>query len=93
MTKEEILNSAVLTPMKTGYTPTDETIEKLFGEIFTEGMTTYDKVKACYDAVIYNTEYGKSFNSLEVPIVQREYGFIAYRDATIMPLSSTVPRP
>ena len=46
-------------------------------------MTTYEKVKACYDEVIYNTKYAASFDSRMVPVVQREYGFIAYRDAYI----------
>ncbi len=58
-TVQGILNSAPLNPRSTGYAATDAKIQEIFNQIFTPGMTTYDKVKACYDYIIYNTSYAR----------------------------------
>lgn len=52
------LNSAVLTPTTTGYAPADEVVAAVLAGITTPQMTTYEKVKACYDYIINNTTYG-----------------------------------
>lgn len=53
------MNSAPLNPRSTGYASTDAKIQEIFNQIFTSGMSTYDKVKACYDYIIYNTSYAR----------------------------------
>ena len=58
-TVQGILNSALLNPRSTGYASTDAKIQEIFNQIFTSGMSTYDKVKACYDYIIYNTSYAR----------------------------------
>lgn len=57
-TIENILNKAKLNPMKTGNVYLDEKVEEIFSQIFKPGMTTYDKVKACYDYLITKCSYG-----------------------------------
>ncbi len=58
-TPQGILNSAPLNPRSTGYAATDAKIQEIFNQIFTSGMTTYDKVKACYDYIITHTSYAR----------------------------------
>lgn len=58
-TVQGILNSAPLSPRSTGYASTDAKIQEIFNQIFTPGMSTYDKVRACYDYIIYNTTYAR----------------------------------
>lgn len=55
---ENILNNATLNPFRSDFTPAYEEIDKVFSSIFKDGMTTYDKVKACYDYLINNCSYG-----------------------------------
>jgi hypothetical protein len=57
---EKILNSASLTPMLTGNEQLDSIVSGIFAKIITPKMTTYQKVKACYDYLIKNTAYGSS---------------------------------
>ena len=57
---ETMIDACRLVPTKTGYTPLDDAVEKLFGEIFTPGMKTSEKVKTCYDWLIDNCSYGSS---------------------------------
>lgn len=57
-TPSTILNAATLTPMLTNFKPLDHLVGEIFAQIFTDKMTTYDKVKACYDYLIEHTEYG-----------------------------------
>ena len=49
---EEILNNASLNPQYSEYIPLNEEVDKLLKEITTSDMTTYQKVKACYDYLI-----------------------------------------
>lgn len=58
---KDLINSAKLIPIKTG-TCADDIVDQVFSEIFYEGMTTYDKVKACYDYLINHTVYGINEN-------------------------------
>lgn len=62
---KEILNAATLKPTLTNYAELDAMVDNLFAEIFTPDMSTYDKVKACYDYLINHTEYG--FNN-DIPL-------------------------
>lgn len=55
---ETILNAATLNPMKTNDAELDALIDSVFAQILQPGMTTYQKVKACYDYLINNASYG-----------------------------------
>lgn len=55
---ETVLNNAVLTPTATGYEPADQAVEMVLSGITTPEMTTYQKVKMCYDHLINNCSYG-----------------------------------
>ena len=55
---ETILNAATLNPMKTNDAELDALIDQIFAQIIQPGMTTYQKVKACYDYLINNASYG-----------------------------------
>ncbi len=57
---ENVLNNATLNPFRSDFTPAYEEIDKVFSSIFKDGMTTYDKVKACYDYLINNCSYGRN---------------------------------
>ena len=62
---EKIINSQKLNPFRSDFTPAYEEIDKVFAKIFTDGMTTYDKVKACYDYLIKNCSYGHNETMME----------------------------
>lgn len=53
-----LLNSAPLNPMKTNEPALDEMIDDIFSEILSPSMSTYEKVKACYDYLVDNLQYG-----------------------------------
>lgn len=55
---EKILNGASLNPVRSDFEPMNEYIDQLFAEIIKDNMTTYQKVKACYDYLINNCSYG-----------------------------------
>ena len=55
---QNVLNNATLNPFRSDFAPAYEEIDKVFASIFKDGMTTYDKVKACYDYLINNCSYG-----------------------------------
>lgn len=71
---ESIINSQTLNPFRSDFTPAYEEIDKVFATIFTDGMTTYDKVKACYDYLINNCSYGNN----EVMMDYIDYYFYGY---------------
>ena len=55
-----LLNSAKLTPTSTGFEPCDKIVQETLAKITNDKMTTYDKVKACYDWLIENCSYGSN---------------------------------
>lgn len=55
-----ILNSAVLVPEWSSSVQLNNLINAIFTQILTPDMTTYDRVKACYDWLINNTSYGSA---------------------------------
>lgn len=59
---QQIINSVVPAPVTVASQPLADLMAQLFPQIITPDMTTYDQVKACYDWLIVNTEYG--FGSL-----------------------------
>ena len=55
-----LIDSASLTPLVTGYTVLDQTVANLFASRFSASYDTYDKLKSCYDYLIYGSSYGSS---------------------------------
>lgn len=55
-----LINSASLTPLMTGYTPLDQTVADFFASNFNDETDTYDKLKICYDFLIYGSSYESS---------------------------------
>ena len=55
-----LLNTATLTPTKTGYAPLDQMVDRVFASLFTSSMSNAEKVQACYDYLIRTMTYGKS---------------------------------
>ena len=70
---ESVINNAKLTPFRSDFTPAYEEIDKVFNSIFKDGMTTYDKVKACYDYLIKNCSYGHNETMMEY--IDYYYGY------------------
>ena len=56
-TPEKLLNAAKLTPMRTGCKVLDDKVDEIFKKIHTAGMSTYARVKACYDYLVNNGVY------------------------------------
>ena len=49
---EAVLNAATLRPRTTGADALDKAVDDILTGILTDGMTTYEKVRACYDYLI-----------------------------------------
>lgn len=58
--KIALLNSASLKPVKTNYAPLDDLVSKILSEILTDGMSTYEKVRACFQYLMEGTTYTKN---------------------------------
>lgn len=55
----QTLDSIPLYPMETtGSESLDNLLDSIFSRIITDDMDTYDKMVACYDYIIQNTQYG-----------------------------------
>jgi len=64
---QTILNSASLNPTKTHNSELDAEVQKVLNACTNSGMSTYDKVKACYDYLVRNVEYAIFFSSYLTP--------------------------
>ncbi|MDR1630639.1 MAG: dockerin type I domain-containing protein [Oscillospiraceae bacterium] len=51
---ETLINTAELSPVRTGYARLDQAVDAVFKQLFKDGMTAYDKIKAVYDYMIKN---------------------------------------
>lgn len=60
---QSLLNFISLSPQKTTYEPLNQLVEQILSQITNDSMTTYEKVKACYDYLINNAQYGNVPNS------------------------------
>ncbi len=70
-----LLNYTTLNPLKTGYDVLDVKVEQLLSEITNTTMTTYEKVKAIYDYIIYSMRYQQAdTNFFLVNQLETEYG-------------------
>lgn len=63
-TAEALLNSVTLNPQKTGNELLDSLVESILSKITNDNMSTYEKVKACYDYAITNFSYGQTGENL-----------------------------
>ena len=54
----QLINSVQTEPKGVASPPLINLMNGLFSQLFTPDMTKYDQVKACYDWLIQNTEYG-----------------------------------
>lgn len=81
---DDVINSADLCPLRTGYEPLDSLVDDIFDEIFTDGMTTAEKVRACYDYVIVDSSYGIGTMYNDVWMLMDEYGYRSEYDAFII---------
>lgn len=57
---EDIINSASLKPIKTNYEPLDKLVQSVLKKYTNDTMSTYEKVKACYDYLIKNISYSSN---------------------------------
>ena len=55
-----LIDASPLIPLMTGYTPLDQMVADFFASNFSEDMDTYDKLKICYDYLVYDSVYGES---------------------------------
>ncbi len=65
---ETVFNNASLTPVNTCYEPANQAIDSAINAITTKEMTSYQKIKACYDYLINSCSYGQNnevYNRLE----------------------------
>ena len=87
-TAESLLNSAALKPMRTNCAALDRKVDEIFAQILKPGMSTYDKVKACFDYLVKNGVYAHSFaggaptegilydSALDARVVALAYGIL-----------------
>lgn len=77
---EYILNSAPLYPVSTGADYCDAAVQQTLAWITRPEMSTYQKVKACYDYLIDTCSYGDNVLRLNFPEANgpaRAYGMLA----------------
>lgn len=76
---EYLLNNAELYPTETGADYCDEVVQATLAQITTDDMSTYDKVKACYDYLVDTCSYGDNVLRLDFPEANgtaRAYGML-----------------
>ena len=59
---KKLINTEKLNPQKTNDEELDKLIDKIFKKIHKKKMTTYEKVKACFDYLIKTVEYDYSYH-------------------------------
>lgn len=76
---EFLLNNAQLFPTFTGEYYCDEVVQQTLAQITGERMSTYDKVRACYEYLVNNCSYGDNVLRLDFPTdngTARAYGML-----------------
>ena len=74
-----LLNNAPLRPTSTGAKYCDEVVWQTLNQITTPNMSTYEKVKACYDYLVSTCRYGDNVLRLDFPEANgtaRAYGML-----------------
>ena len=76
---EFLLNNAELYPTSTGADYCDEIVQETLAQITGDAMSTYDKVRACYDYLVNTCSYGDNVLRLDFPEdngTARAYGML-----------------
>ena len=76
---EYLLNNAELNPTTTGADYCDEIVWQTLNQITSDNMSTYDKVRACYDYLVRTCSYGDNVLRLDFPEdngTARAYGML-----------------
>ena len=76
---EFLLNNAELYPTSTGAAYCDEIVQDTLAQITSDDMTTYEKVRACYDYLVDTCHYGDNVLRLDFPEANgtaRAYGML-----------------
>ena len=76
---EFLLNNAELYPTSTGADYCDEVVQETLAQITGDAMSTYDKVRACYDYLVNTCSYGDNVLRLDFPEdngTARAYGML-----------------
>ena len=76
---EFLLNNAELTPNDTGADYCDEVVQDTLAQITSDDMSTYEKVRACYDYLVNTCSYGDNVLRLDfedVNATARAYGML-----------------
>ena len=81
---EYILNSAYLTPTATGFEPCDKMVQYTLQYVINDEMSTYEKVKACYDYLIDYSSYGDNVERLKYLAYVPDYWVGAGRAAGML---------
>ena len=84
-TAEQILNAATLSPMLTNNEELDALVGEIFSRILTDDMSTYEKVKACYDYLINSASYGGSDQAIRV-----SFDYASMQDAIVVALAGSI---
>ncbi len=77
---EFLLNNAELYPTETGADYCDDIVQATLAEITNDDMTTYEKVRACYDYLVDTCTYGDNVLRLDFPEADgtaRAFGMLA----------------
>ena len=76
---EYLLNNAELYPTATGADYCDDVVQDTLARITADNMSTYDKVRACYDYLVNTCSYGDNVLRLDFPEANgtaRAYGML-----------------
>ena len=85
---KSLLNAATLNPIRTNCAALDKKLDEIFAQILKAGMSTYDKVKACFDYLVKNGVYTQNLlvedptkgilydSALDANIVALAYGIL-----------------
>ena len=83
-TAKNLLNAASLTPLTTGYTPLDQKVANVFALNFSGAMTTYDKIRFCYDYVNIGASYQGTEPSKSIySAIDSECGYYQANDSYV----------
>lgn len=58
LTSAQRINAATLNPQYTPYAELNNKINEILSQIITPGMSNYQKIRACYDYIVYNCSEG-----------------------------------
>lgn len=81
---EGLLNAVSLKPVRTNCADLDQRVDEIFAQILRPGMSTYNKVKACFDYLVKNGVYTQN---LLLEDVAKDIVYDSSLDANIVSLA------